>query len=271
MIEERIQILRRAAQISSSDKEEKVWCVIAGNDRLVDDIAYNAITAKDRVQILFRETVSISSKHSYKKFDCILLKGETLKIRELNNKSREEGGASLQITSTSLKNQPNLLVVVGPEDSMKKFVSETNKHNAKTDILLEDHTTGFIKSEPKIGYVPSFLKSLVTPILDTSEIILSTLLISVKEEDDIEKVKSISQNNALFGIDLKKTIQDKEIAKLIAEEKKEADKKAKENKEADKTESSKEEKKETNKEDKKEADKEESAEERKKETDEKSE
>ena len=259
MIEERIQILRRAAQISSSDKEEKVWCVIAGNDRLVDDIAYNAITAKDRVQILFRETISISSKHSYKKFDCILLKGEPLKIRELNNKSREEGGASLQITATSLKNHPNLLVVVGPEDSMKKFASETHKHDARIDILLEDHTTGFIKSEPKITLVPSFLKSIFTPILDTSEVILSALLISVKKEDNIEKVKSISQSNALFGIDLKKTIQDKEIAKIIAEEKKETDKKAKENKESDK-EDKKESDEEENKEDKKESDKEETSE-----------
>lgn len=232
MIEDRIRILRRAAQISSSERNEKVWCVIAGNDRLVDDIAYNAITAKDRVQILFRESISISSKHSYKKFDCILLKGETLKISELNNKTREEGGASLQITSTSLNNQPNLLVVIGPEDYMKKFVGETNRHNVKIDILLEDHTTGFIKSEPKTSFrLPSFLSSTFTPILDTSEVILSALLISVTDEDDIEKVKSISQNNHLFGIDLKTTIQDKEKSKIEAkEENKEEDKKEKEDK-----------------------------------------
>ena len=259
MIEDRIRILRRAAQISSSERSEKVWCIIAGNDRLVDDIAYNAITAKDRVQILFRESISISSKHSYKKFDCILLKGETLKISELNNKTREEGGASLQITSTSINNQPNLLVVIGPEDYMKKFVGETNRHNVKIDILLEDHTTGFIKSEPKTNFrLPSFLTSTFTPILDTSEVILSALLISVTDEDDIEKVKSISQNNHLFGIDLKTTIQDKEKSKIEAkdtEEKEEKEEKEneensenKENNSEEKDEKKQEKNKETNEE-----------------------
>ena len=53
MIEDRIQILRRAAQ-NSSRENEKVWGVIAGNDRLLYDIAYDEITAKDRVQIIFR-------------------------------------------------------------------------------------------------------------------------------------------------------------------------------------------------------------------------
>ena len=219
MIEERIQILRRAAQITSEDRDERVWCVIAGNDRLVDDIAYNAITAKDRVQIIFRENVSITSKHSYKKFDCILLKGETLKIRELNNKSREEGGSSLQITSTTLAMQPNLLVVIGPEDSMKNFVGDISRQKVKLDVLLEDHTTGFIKSEPKSSIIPLFVKNFFNPLIDSSEVILSSLLISVRNEEDIEKVKTISQTNSLFGIDLKTTIQDKEKARMEKEEK----------------------------------------------------
>ena len=258
MIEERIQILRRAAQISTEDREEKVWCVIAGNDRLVDDIAYNAITAKDRVQIIFRENVSITSKHSYKKFDCIMLKGETLKIRELKNKTHEEGGASLQITTTSLERQPNLLVVIGPEESMKRFVGQTSRQEVKIDILLEDHTTGFIKSEPKSTKIPKFLKNFFNPIIESSEVILSVLLISVKDEGDIDKVKGISQENSLFGIDLKSTIQDKEIARLKERKarekakKEEAEKKEKEEKEKAKKEETKEDKKETEKEETKE-------------------
>ena len=253
MIEERIQILRRAAQISTEDREEKVWCVIAGNDRLVDDIAYNAITAKDRVQIIFRENVSITSKHSYKKFDCIMLKGETLKIRELKNKTHEEGGASLQITTTSLERQPNLLVVIGPEESMKRFVGQTSRQEVKIDILLEDHTTGFIKSEPKSTKIPKFLKNFFNPIIESSEVILSVLLISVKDEGDIDKVKGISQENSLFGIDLKSTIQDKEIARLKERKarekakKEEAEKKEKEEKEKAKKESEKKEKEEKEK------------------------
>lgn len=210
MIEDRIQILRRAAQ-NSSRENEKVWGVIAGNDRLLDDIAYDAITAKDRVQIIFRETNTIASRYTAKKYDCMLLRGEALKISELANKTREEGGATLEITSTYLNSKPNLLVVLGPEDNMKKFVGQTNREEVRVDILLEDHTTGFIKSEIKSGLkVPSFLKNTITPILDTSEVILSLLLISVKEEENIDKIKSISQANDLFGIDLKKTIQDKE-------------------------------------------------------------
>ena len=199
MIEERIQILRRAAQISTEDREEKVWCVIAGNDRLVDDIA------------------------------------------------------SLQITTTSLERQPNLLVVIGPEESMKRFVGQTSRQEVKIDILLEDHTTGFIKSEPKSTKIPKFLKNFFNPIIESSEVILSVLLISVKDEGDIDKVKGISQENSLFGIDLKSTIQDKEIARLKERKarekakKEEAEKKEKEEKEKAKKESEKKEKEEKEK------------------------
>ena len=79
MIEDRIQILRRAARISSRENNEKVWCVIAGNDRLLDDIAYNAITAKDRTKILFRETITLEEKRTLKKYDCIMIKAKNLK------------------------------------------------------------------------------------------------------------------------------------------------------------------------------------------------
>ncbi|ADC47685.1 hypothetical protein mru_1835 [Methanobrevibacter ruminantium M1] len=279
MIEERIQILRRAAQISTEDREEKVWCVIAGNDRLVDDIAYNAITRQGQSpDYPLGENVSITSKHSYKKFDCIMLKGETLKIRELKNKTHEEGGASLQITTTSLERQPNLLVVIGPEESMKRFVGQTSRQEVKIDILLEDHTTGFIKSEPKSTKIPKFLKNFFNPIIESSEVILSVLLISVKDEGDIDKVKGISQENSLFGIDLKSTIQDKEIARLKERKarekakKEEAEKKEKEEKEKAKKESEKKEKeekekakKEESKEDKKEIEKGETKEDKKEE------
>ena len=42
MIEDNIKVLRQAAKISSTDnthKDEKVWCIIAGNVELIDDIA----------------------------------------------------------------------------------------------------------------------------------------------------------------------------------------------------------------------------------------
>ena len=215
MIEDRIKILRRAATVSSRENNEHTWCIIAGNEKLVDDIAYNAITAQDRVQILFRESINIIEKYTAKRFDCIMVKGESLKISELRNRCSEEGGASIEITQTHIQNVPNLLVIIGPEESMKRFNGETDRQEAKINLLAEDHTSGFIKTEinTKIK-VPSFLRSTITPFLDMSEVVLSTILVSVIDEDNIEKVKAISQSNSLFGIDLKKTIQDKEKQKI---------------------------------------------------------
>ena len=220
MIEDRIKILRRAAKVSSRENNEYVWCVIAGNEKLIDDIAYNAITAKDRVQILFRESIRIIDKYTAKNFDCIMLKGETLKISELRNISDEKGGASVEITQVHIQTVPNLLVVIGPEESMKSFNGETERQNAKINVLSEDHTSGFIKAELNTRIkVPSFLRNTITPVLDMSDAVLSALLVSVENEEDIEQVKLSSQNNSLFGIDLKKTIQDKEKQRIFEEEK----------------------------------------------------
>jgi hypothetical protein len=216
MIEDRIKILRRAATVSSRENKEHVWCIIAGNEKLVDDIAYNAITAKDRVQILFRESIKITEKYTAKRYDCIMLKGETLKISELRNRCEEQGGASIEITSVHIQTVPNLLLIVGPEESMKKFYGETNRQNAKINILAENHTSSFIKAELNTRIkLPSFLRNTVTPILDMSDVVLSAILVSVIDENDIEHVKEISQNNSLFGIDLKKTIQDKEKQRIV--------------------------------------------------------
>ena len=196
MIEDRIQILRRAAKVSSRENK--------------------AITAKDRVQILFRESIKILDKYTSKRFDCIMLKGETLKISELRNRCNEKGGASVEITNVHIKEMPNLLVIVGPEESMKSFNGETNRQNAKINILAEDHTSSFIKAELNTRFkLPSFLRNTVTPILDMSDVVLSAILVSVIDEKDIEHVKEISQNNSLFGIDLKKTIQDKEKQRIV--------------------------------------------------------
>ena len=211
MIEDRIKILRRAAQVSSRENNAQVWCIITGNEKLIDDIAYNAITAKDRVQIIFRESIKLLDKYTAKRFDCLMLKGESLKISELRNRCAENGGASIEITQVHIQTVPNLLVLVGDEESMKGFSGETERQKTKVNILAEDHTTSFIKAElnTKIK-LPSFLRNTVTPLFDMSDIVLSTILVSVVEEKDIEEVKLISQNFGLFGLDLKKTIQDKE-------------------------------------------------------------
>jgi selenophosphate synthetase-related protein len=55
-----------------------------------------------------------------------------------------------------------------------------------------------------------------------SDVVLSAILVSVVDEEDIEAVKLISQNNSLFGIDLKKTIQDKEKLRIPEKDKSES-------------------------------------------------
>ena len=219
MIEDRIKILRKAAQVSSRENNEHVWCIIAGNEKLIDDLAYNAITAKDRVQIIFRESIKILDKYTAKRFDCLMLKGESLKISELRNRCDEEGGASIEITPVHIKTVPNLLVLMGDEESMKSFNGETERQNANINILAEDHTSSFIKAElnTKIK-LPSFLRNTVTPLFDMTDIVLSAILVSVIDEANIEKVKEISQSNGLFGLDLKQTIQDKENTITTKEE-----------------------------------------------------
>ena len=219
MIEDRIKILRKAAQVSSRENNEHVWCIIAGNEKLIDDLAYNAITAKDRVQIIFRESIKILDKYTAKRFDCLMLKGESLKISELRNRCDEEGGASIEITPVHIKTVPNLLVLMGDEESMKSFNGETERQNANINILAEDHTSSFIKAElnTKIK-LPSFLRNTVTPLFDMTDIVLSAILVSVIDDANIEKVKEISQSNGLFGLDLKQTIQDKENTITTKEE-----------------------------------------------------
>ena len=82
MIEDNIRILRQAARISSGDKpiDEDIWCVIAGNVGLIDDVAYKAIASKNSVKILFREHISLKEGRISKKFDFIMLYGNSTKI-----------------------------------------------------------------------------------------------------------------------------------------------------------------------------------------------
>ena len=144
-----------------------------------------------------------------------MVKGESLKISELRNRCNENGGASIEITPVHIQTVPNLLVLIGDEEAMKLFTGETERQDAKINILAEDHTSSFIKAElnTKIK-LPSFLRNTVTPLFDMSDIVLSAILVSVIEEGNIERVKTISQNHGLFGIDLKKIIQDKEKQKI---------------------------------------------------------
>ena len=52
-------MLRQAAQSPDGYSVDKIWCVIAGNDKLVNDITYYAIASKKSVKIVSREHIKI--------------------------------------------------------------------------------------------------------------------------------------------------------------------------------------------------------------------
>ncbi|KZX17498.1 hypothetical protein [Methanobrevibacter filiformis] len=204
MIEDKIQVLRQAAKVSTQHSSAEVWCVIAGNEELVNNVAYSAIASKDRVKILFREHVTLQESFVQKKFDFIMLNGDTNKIREFSYLCKENGGACVQIAPYYVSNEPNLMLLVAPEDNIKKFVGDVERANAKFSILLEDETTGFIETDLRMSKrLPSFIKTMVSPLFTMSDLILSAILISTEEEKNVETIQEIAKSNQIFVIDFK--------------------------------------------------------------------
>jgi hypothetical protein len=209
MIEDNIQILRQAARVSSQEDAKKIWCVIAGNDRLVNDITYAAIASKKTVKILFREHITLDDGRISKKFDFIMLKGDSYKIREITRESKDKGGASIVIAPYYVENENNLMTLVGPEDAVKKFVNDTNVVKAPISILLEDQTTGFIETDLQLSKdIPNFIKNIVTPLFNVSDVVLTTILISVENDEDVTKIQKIARANKIFVIDFKDIMEE---------------------------------------------------------------
>lgn len=207
MIEDNIKVLRQAAKISSTDnthKDEKVWCIIAGNVELIDDIAYRAIASKHSVRILFREHAILKENKLRKKFDFIMLHGNSLKINEFKRISDEKGGSFIRISPMHLKEEPNLMILVAPDDAIRRTVSTIERSKIPFAILLESQTTGFIEVDldPNVK-LPGFIKSMLKPLYNVSDVVLSTILISVDEKKDIGKVQSVATSNKVFVIDFK--------------------------------------------------------------------
>ncbi len=204
MIEDKIQVLRQAAKVSTEQSSDKLWCVIAGNEELVNNIAYAAIASKDRVKILFREHVILKESYVRKKFDFIMLYGETNKIRELSYICKDNGGAYIQIAPYYVSDEPNLMLLVAPDDAIKKFVGDMERIGSQFSILLEDQTTGFIETDVKLNIkIPSIIKSIITPLFNMSDVVLSTVLISTEKKEDVKKIQEIATSNKIFVIDFK--------------------------------------------------------------------
>ncbi len=205
MIED-IQALRQAARLTpnNEDQDEKLWCMAAGNVALVDDIAYKAIAFKHSVKILFREHVVLTDKRLNKKFDFIMLYGNSRKINQFKEICNQDGGAFIQITHHYLNEEPNLMVLVAPDDMIKDLVYVLEKSKISFAILQESQTTGFIDVDinPTVK-LPKFIKTALKPLYNVSDVVLSTILISVEENEYIEKVQSIATSNRIFVIDFK--------------------------------------------------------------------
>jgi hypothetical protein len=207
MIENKIKVLRKAAKVSTVQETDEIWCVIAGNEEMVNNVAYSAIMDKERVDVLCREHVTTKESFVTKKFDFIMLFGDADKIRELSLICKENGGAYLKIAPFYVKNEENLILTVGPDNSIKKFVGDCEKTQMKLSLLLEDQTTGFIETDVYItNKLPTFVRNTIDPLFKMADVALSTVLISAKE-GQAEKIKEIAKKNRLFVIEFNKILK----------------------------------------------------------------
>lgn len=174
MIED-IQALRQAARLTpdNENQDEKVWCIAAGNVNLIDDIAYKAIASKHSVKILFREHVILTDKRLNKKFDFIMLYGNSAKINQFKRLCNQKGGAFIQVTRHYLTEEPNLMVLVAPDDMIKNLVYVLEKSKVSFAILQESQTTGFIDVDINSNVkLPNFIKSALKPLYNISDVVL---------------------------------------------------------------------------------------------------
>ena len=206
MIEDNIRILRQAARVTSDEKsaDERIWCVIAGNVDLIDDLAYSAIASKNSIKILFREHVVLSEGRLDKTFDFIMLYGNSRKIDEFERITTQRGGAFVRISRFYLNEESNLMVFVAPDDVIRDSVKHIEKSKSSFAILQESQTTGFIDVDLNADVkLPRFVKSALKPFYNANEVVLSTILISVENDEDVETVQSIATSNKIFVIDFK--------------------------------------------------------------------
>ena len=209
MIEDNIRMLRQAARITSDDEpiDNDIWCVIAGNVDLIDDIAYKAIASKNSVKILFREHVVLNEGKITKKYDFIMLYGNLRVIEDFGRVTDSKGGAFIKVTHYYLNKEENLMVFVAPDDTIRNAVKLIERSRIPFAILQESQTTGFIEVGISDSVkLPGFVKSTLKPFYNANEVVLSTILISVENDKGVERVQSIATSNKIFVIDFKDII-----------------------------------------------------------------
>jgi hypothetical protein len=206
MIEDNIRVLRQAAMLTtdSNYKIEKSWCIIAGNADLIDEMAYMAIASNHNVKILFREHVILKEGNLDKKFDFIMLYGNSIVMNDFNNETKKRGGAFIRISRRKLVDEPNLMAFVAPDDVIRNVVSIIEKSKISFAIIQESQTTSFIDIDLSNEVrLPNFIKSALKPFYNANEVVLSTILLSVDNDMFVKKVQSIATSNKIFVIDFK--------------------------------------------------------------------
>lgn len=74
--------------------------------------------------------------------------------------------------------------------ALKKLVGDAERNNSQFSILLEDQTTGFIETDLHLRInLPNFLQTMLAPLFNMSDVVLSTILISIENEEDIGKIR----------------------------------------------------------------------------------
>ena len=206
MIEDNIRVLRQAAKVSSNSgyKIEKTWCVIAGNVDLVDEMAYRAILSNASIKILFREHAILKNGKLDKKFDFLMLYGNSIVINEFREHARQCGGAYVQIPRSYLSNESNLMILVSPDDVLKQTFSRIEKSRIRFKILQKSQTTSFIDVDINNDVrLPNFIKSALKPFYNANEVVLTTVVISIEKDEDVGRFQSVATSNKIFVIDFK--------------------------------------------------------------------
>lgn len=175
---------------------------------MVNNVSYEAILDKERVTILCREHITSKESFVTQKFDFLMLYGDENKIRDLSLICKEEGGAYLKIAPYYTKNESNLILLVGMDNHVKKFMGDGEKRNLNFKFLLEDQTTGFIETDVSLtNKMPSLIKKTFDPLFKVADVALSTVLISA-DDKDIEGIKLLSRRNKLFFIEFNKFLKE---------------------------------------------------------------
>lgn len=213
MIENKIQMLRRAAKVTSSDSTEDLWCAIAGNKKLVNTVLFVLSKSKYNIKLIFRKNVTIEEKHVHKKFDVIMLKGDPLEMEELITVCEKYGGAHIRIAPNYINTEPNLMLLVSPDYNLRSYVNDLKDSAIGLSILLEDETKGFIETELNTKFkLIGKLRPIFDTMLNASDIVIGNVLISITNEEDINTSKKLAKKNNIFLVDIKKLMQSVEKA-----------------------------------------------------------